>query len=291
MSRAPQPGLSVTVDAAALDAVGCRLELAGATAIEERDATTLSAAAGDQTLLIAGFTDPGPRDAAARALIELRRTTTGIGEICTHDVEDDGWSSRWREFFRPVVLTQLQVVTPWMTPPRADRTTLVIDPGLAFGTGGHATTRQVLALLELAAADGGLPPRVLDIGTGSGVLAIAAALLGAARIRAIDIDPDAVEAAAANARVNGVGDRVEAVRGGPEELANEWPLVLANLELPLFQRYAPEIAAAVAPGGVALISGLLVEQVPACRDCWPGFALEREVAEEGWAALALRRPR
>lgn len=256
----------------------------GALALEERDAGTMTGPGRDGVVeLIAGFPDAASRDRARDGL-----AARGVEAIAA-DVADDGWSSGWRAFFRPVVLERLQIVAPWMEPPRPDLPAIAIDPGLAFGTGGHATTRLVVRLLERRAAGGGLPASVLDVGVGSGVLSIAAVKLGAARALGVDVEPEAVAAALENAAANGVADAVEARVGGPGEVDGEWPLVLANIELRAFLACAPAIAARVAPGGELFVSGLLEEQVEEGEALFPGFARTALLVEDGWAALALGR--
>ena len=205
------------------------------------------------------------------------------------DVTDDGWSSGWRSFFKPVELSRLLIVTPWMRVPEQDRATIVIDPGLAFGTGGHATTRLVLGLLERRAIERGLPAEVLDVGAGSGVLAIAAIKLGAESALAIDNDPAAVIATVQNATANGVAGAVEARLGTAAEVAGAFPLVLANIELAAFMECAAAIAVLVAPEGEVYLSGLLEGQVDAGAALFPGFERISSAVEEGWAALVLRR--
>jgi len=256
----------------------------GANALEERDDGTMSGSAkAGAVQLIAGFADAAARSRARDAL-----AANGV-EAASADIVDDGWSAGWRAFFAPVVLERLQIITPWMTPPRADRDTIVIDPGLAFGTGGHATTRLVMRLLERRAAQGGLPKAVLDVGVGSGVLSIAALKLGAKTALGVDIDPEAVEATLANAAVNGVGAGMEARAGSAGDIEGTWPLVLANIELGAFLIAAPAIADRVADGGELFLSGLLEEQVPACEALFSGFERTDLVAEDGWAALVMRR--
>ncbi len=205
------------------------------------------------------------------------------------DVTDDGWSAGWRSFFKPVVLKRIQVVTPWMELPEGDRLSLVIDPGLAFGTGGHATTRLVLTMLEQLADDAGLPDEVVDVGIGSGILSIAAAMLGARKVVGVDIDPESMAAVRDNSRVNGVEDRIEALEGTAANLRGEWPLLLANIELKVFQRHAGEMAKLVAPGGEAILSGLLDEHVEECVALWKGFSVLDVLRDDGWAAVKLRR--
>jgi ribosomal protein L11 methyltransferase len=178
-----------------------------------------------------------------------------------------------------------------MEPPRSDRTTIVIDPGQAFGTGGHATTQLILEMLERRATSKGLPVEILDLGCGSGILAVASAKLGAKKIAAIDIDPESVSATRENASANGVAEFIEAKPGGPESLGRTWPLVLANLQLAVFEEFAPDIARAVSRGGSLFLSGLLSEQVERCLGLWPGFELTETVERDGWAALCVERNR
>ena len=284
MIRDATPCLSVLVPEDRAETEIDRLVSLGATAIEERDRTTMTGAGeGGAVCLVAGFADPKSRDRAAQA-----RAEDGV-EAIPMDVADDGWSSGWRAFFKPVELERLLVMTPWMRVSAGDRAVIVIDPGLAFGTGGHATTRLVLELLERRAIERGLPEEVLDVGAGSGVLAIAAVKLGAARALAIDIDPAAVIATAENAAANGVGGSVEPRSGQARDVPGEFPLVLANIELAAFRECAADIRARVAPSGELFLSGLLEEQVDACAALFPGFERLASTALDGWAALALRR--
>jgi ribosomal protein L11 methyltransferase len=276
----------VEADSALVDELSWRLHGLGASGIEVRDDRTMTAGEGAGALLLAGFADAASRDSALAALAGA----PGVGTARAVEVADDGWSTRWREFFRPVVLERLQVVTPWMTPPRPDLPAVVIDPGQAFGTGGHPTTRLILAMLEQRAARGGLPGRVLDVGTGSGVLAIAAVLLGAGEALGIDIDGEAVAAARENAAANGVAGRVRCLGSAVRDLGETWPLVLANIELPVFRELAPAISARVAAGGELLVSGLLEEQAEAGLALFPGFEHGQRPVLDGWTALALRRP-
>jgi ribosomal protein L11 methyltransferase len=188
-----------------------------------------------------------------------------------------------------VILDTLQIVTPWMDVPREGRTAIVIDPGQAFGTGGHATTRLILKMIEKRARRGGLPETLLDVGTGSGVLAIAAMKLGAREVLGIDVEEEAVDAATENADRNGIhsGFTTRVCTAGA--LAGRWPLVLANLQLDVFLTAATEIAERVETDGEILVSGILTGQEETCIRLWPGF--ERvERAEDGeWVALAMRR--
>jgi ribosomal protein L11 methyltransferase len=185
----------------------------------------------------------------------------------TADVEQ-GWHEGWKRFHRPVRVGRLWLGPPWEEPDR-DAVPVVIDPGLAFGTGAHATTRLCLELLLERA-----PGSMLDLGCGSGVLAVAAAQLGFAPVTALDVDPAAVEAAGENARRNGVVIDVRCV----DVLAEELPaaqLSLANITLDATQELAPRLSS-----GELIASGYLAAEQPA-----PAGWLHREWREaDGWAA-------
>ncbi|HTO13976.1 MAG TPA: 50S ribosomal protein L11 methyltransferase [Candidatus Binatia bacterium] len=204
---------------------------------------------------------------------------------------DADWASAWREHFRPVAVGRaLLIAPPWETPAAGDRLVLTIEPGRAFGTGHHGTTAGCLELLEsLVAAE--RPARALDLGTGSGILAIAAARLGVAEVLACDSDPDAVAAAGANAALNGVAGRVRAVLDDVATLAAApAPLVLANLLAAAHRALGARYAALVAAGGVLVAGGLLDAEADDVAGALAAHGFRREAARslEGWTSLALR---
>jgi ribosomal protein L11 methyltransferase len=206
-------------------------------------------------------------------------------------VADADWAAAWREHFRPVAVGRtLLIAPPWETPLATDRVVLSIEPGRAFGTGHHGTTAGCLELLEsLVAAE--RPARALDIGTGSGILAIAAARLGVAAVLACDTDPDAVAAAETNAALNGVAGRVRTQMADVAELdAEPAPLVLANLLAAAHRALGRRYTALVSPGGVLVAGGLLdaeADDVSAALSLH-GFRREATRSLEGWTSLALR---
>jgi ribosomal protein L11 methyltransferase len=206
-------------------------------------------------------------------------------------VTDTDWSAAWREHFRPLPVGHgLLVAPPWDTPAVPGRMVLVIEPGRAFGTGHHGTTAGCLELLEALVANG-VPARALDLGTGSGILAIAAARLGIAHVLACDSDPDAVAAAAANAARNGVGERVGVSLADAATLAAEpAPLVLANLLAAAHRALAGRYARLVTPGGALVLGGLLDGEADAVTSTLADHGFRREAARslEGWTSLALR---
>jgi ribosomal protein L11 methyltransferase len=221
---------------------------------------------------------PAVRAAAGGALVE----------VVTTEVADD-WADRWRAFHRPIeVAGRLYVRPPW-EPARAGLLDLVIDPGQAFGTGAHHTTRLCLELLAAEPAPSGSPAPVMDLGCGSGVLAIAAAKLGFGPVAGVDHELESVRATAENARTNGVTvavDRFDLIRGGPAPTA---PLVLANLLRPLLLCVA-RAGFAGPPPRTLIASGLLAHETDEVAAAFAPHGLqEAERRHSGeWAALRLR---
>jgi ribosomal protein L11 methyltransferase len=201
------------------------------------------------------------------------RIWQAFGGAAASDV-DDGWEERWRQFHRPQRVGSLWIGPPWEVPD-GDAIAVVIDPGRAFGTGGHPTTRLCLQLLEQEERGG-----VLDVGCGSGVLSIAAAKLGFAPVLAVDFDRQAVEATARNAAANGV--EVDVGLGDLRDAAlPEVELALANIAAEAVAELGPRLRARR-----AITSGYLVSDEPTLV----GYRVERRVQLEGWAAdLHVRR--
>ena len=206
-------------------------------------------------------------------------------------VTDPGWALAWRDHFRPLpVGRRLLVVPPWATAPRG-RVVIVIEPGRAFGTGHHGSTIGCLELLELIVEREG-PPRALDLGTGSGILAIAAAHLGVDAVLALDDDPDAVANARRNVALNSTGERVSCrLQEVSAVTADPAPLVLANLLAPAHRRLASTYRRLVTAGGSLVLGGILPAEAhqvgEALRRC--GFQPKASRTREGWTALALAR--
>jgi ribosomal protein L11 methyltransferase len=208
--------------------------------------------------------------------------------VSTNEVADD-WEQRWRAFHRPLLIGERLAVRPPWEPPIGTRVELVIDPGRAFGTGAHATTRLCLeALLELAPGEGAL----VDLGCGSGVLAVAAARLGWRPVRALDHDPAAVEATAHNARANGVGVDAKRfdLRTDPVE-ASVAPTVAANLLAPVLATWSQRLGEIQDRPDLVIAGGVLEAEADGVAAAFAPLGLherERRVAGD-WVALVLSR--
>ena len=254
----------------------------------------------------AGVAGVEERRSPDRELVELRAgvpselvdlvTTALVGrcEVVVEPILGDEDLDRWREFARPWRAGGRFVVVPaWQEAPAwvgSDDVVLSIDPGRAFGSGAHPTTRMCLAELERL-----IEPEsaVADVGCGSGVLAVAAAVQGAALVAAVDIDPEAVRATAENAERNGVPGIV-APSGTPawELEAGAYDLVVANIAAGTLVELAPALVRAVADDGIVVVSGILGCQVEPVLVAFQahGFVLGGTVADEDWRTLLLRRP-
>ena len=207
-------------------------------------------------------------------------------------VDDVDWAEAWKDGYAPQRIGRVVIVPSWLSEPiGADEVELRLDPGMAFGTGLHPSTRGCLALLQRVSP---MPPRVLDVGSGSGILALAALRLGAERAVCLDTDPVAVEATRANAAANGLADRVEAREGTlPASPQATYPLVLANLVASILVELAPSLAAHTEPGGTVIASGIIegrTDEVLAGLAA-AGLASEERLEDGEWTSLRVRRDR
>jgi ribosomal protein L11 methyltransferase len=210
-------------------------------------------------------------------------------EVSASEVPDD-WADRWRDFHKPLLVGGRLWLRPSWEPPREGAIDVVVDPGRAFGTGAHPTTRLCLELLLEIEAEGGAAGELVDLGTGSGVLAIAAAKLGWDPVRGYDHETLALEAAAANAVANGVEVCLERVNLR-ETLPKLAPTVAANMTAPVLAAVAAQLDAANAPATM-ICSGLLPTELDSTAAAFaPCGLVESERRHDGdWAALLMRRP-
>ena len=214
----------------------------------------------------------------------------GLVEVLATEVPDD-WADRWQDFHKPLLVGERLWLRPSWEEPREDALDIVVDPGQAFGTGAHPTTRLCLELLLELAAAGEAGGPLADLGTGSGVLAIAAAKLGWAPVTGYDHEKPAIEAAAANATTNEVEVAFEH-RNLRESLPDLSGTVVANLTAPVLKAVAAQPAGAPLTPDTLICSGLLLgEQDEIAAAFAPLGLVETErLAEGDWAALLLRRP-
>ncbi len=273
------PYVHVPVDAEEVEEVSYLLWELGALGVEERDSTTLNKPADGGVLLVASFSD----DAAAQAAIdELGRS----GASLEHVIGDD-WRDAYKKYFKVTPLGERLVIRPSWEPyePKPHEVVVTVDPGRAFGTGTHETTRLLMQALDKHVKGG---ERVLDVGCGTGILAICALKLGAQDALCIDVDPDAVEVTLENAGFNDVSSRVASNTRGIEEIEGQYPLVLANIQATVLIPLAEQIAARVAPGGLLFLSGILVGQEDEVRAAYPQLTLLDSPKEGEWIALLLQ---
>ena len=214
----------------------------------------------------------------------------GLERICVPDVD---WVARFREGFRPFRVGGFHVLPAWAASVGSGETTGIpirVLPGRAFGTGTHETTRLCLSALESLASRGGLG-RVLDIGSGTGILAVAAALLGTRHVTAVDIDAEAVESARLHARLNGVDVQVVQGDGGLPFARGRFDLVVANLTAPLLLERRDEIAGLCALSASVALSGFLVEDAPSIRAAYAELGAGAVTTDGEWAAILIGPPR
>ena len=236
------------------------------------------------TALFDEHTDPLP----VAALLTGLPGGPDAGSVGIALLEDRVWEREWLNRFRPMRFGRRLWVCPGgQTPPDPDAVCVRLDPGLAFGTGTHPTTRMCLQWLDGADLAG---REVVDYGCGSGILAIAAALLGARRVVAIDNDAQALTATRDNAALNGVAARVEA--RAPTSAPPAADVLLANILAGPLIELAPLFGAAVRPGGSVVLSGILADQGSAVEAAYaPWFDLAPPTAEDGWLCYDGRRIR
>ncbi|HET8568213.1 MAG TPA: 50S ribosomal protein L11 methyltransferase [Candidatus Limnocylindria bacterium] len=206
-----------------------------------------------------------------------------VGEVRVRRIAEEDWLASWKAAFTPIRIGAFHVRPSWSTAPaEAGSIPVVLDPGMAFGTGLHPTTQQcleALSMLELAGRS------LLDVGTGSGILAIAAAKRGARPVVAVDDDPIAVEAARENAAANGVA--VDVGAGSAADIRGSFDVVVANIVADVLTRIAPDLRARLAPGGRLVLGGIVAEKEAAALAAFAPLG-ERERDRRGdWVRVTL----
>jgi ribosomal protein L11 methyltransferase len=287
MSETPRyPYVAIDVAEEEAEEAGALLFELGAGGVEQRDATTLARGATGKVTLVGSF--EREEDARAAASELPAEWAPRVEEIV-----GDAWRDEWKKHFDPFRVCRGVVVRPpWReAQPAPGERVIVLEPGRAFGTGLHETTSLVAEVLAETPLQGAT---VLDVGCGSGILALVALALGAARARAIDVDPDAVAVTHENAERNGLANRLSADETPVGAVRESYPVVLANIESKTLVELAPSLSARVAPAGLLVLSGILAPDVAPAQidDVRRAFAAlkERDVRRKGeWIAVVLTR--
>ena len=258
---------------------------------------------GPETRIRASFLGRSPIDPILERLTAYQRALAALdfagaeGRIEIREIPTTDWAQSWKEHFKPVVVgTRLIIAPPWESGPLPkDRLVIRIDPGMSFGTGHHATTRMCLEALEAFLEDRtGLGEfTVLDVGTGTGILAIGAAVLGTARVVAIDTDSEVCEAARRNLSLNNVTDRIELVNGGIETLGPDlrFDLALANLDSKTLCLLCEPLVRFLRAAGRLVASGILAEdeRVVTAAAHASGLRVAGRRSDGEWVCLELTR--
>jgi ribosomal protein L11 methyltransferase len=265
--------------------------------VEIRDGETIIRAGAGRAVIVAQCAP----EAEAEVLAEIEAAAGRMKEagvtvdplsVRRREAHEDEWRDVWKQYFRATRVGRTFLIRPsWDLKPASEGDRVIdLDPGRAFGTGGHATTRLVIALAEEIAERP--VARFLDLGCGSGILSIAAIRLwSGARGLAVDVDPESVATTDENLALNRV-TAVETRTGSLDAVAGTFDLVLANIEAGVLTALAPDFPARVAAGGTVILSGVLADQADGVLRAFAaaGLALEARRDEDEWAALRLRRP-
>jgi len=271
--------IDVRPDTTSRERVGAWLVARTGQAVEERDDGTLVTFARDER-------------AADELVAALVAAGEGWLETSRRLLEAVDWATRWRDGLGPRRFGRLTVLPSWVERPVGDGPTVVLDPESAFGSGEHGSTRAALTLLERHIRPG---DRVLDLGSGSGILAIAAAKLGAAGAVGIENDPEATPVARRNAERNGVTGAVDFLEGDAGDLApllGPADLLLSNILRTVNTTLLPAIVAALRPGGLGIFSGMEIGEAATFRAglAAAGLVERDQVEDAGWWAVAAVRP-
>lgn len=216
----------------------------------------------------------------------------GLNQITISEVNEEEWATAWKKYYHPVKISEKFTIVPtWeeYEPVSTDELIIELDPGMAFGTGTHPTTVLCIQALERTVQQG---DTIIDVGTGSGVLSVAAAMLGAEQVTALDLDPVAVESARLNVKLNKVHEKVEVKQNNLlDDMTGPVDLVVANILAEIILRFHHEAANIVKPGGYFITSGIIKNKKDEVRNALieAGFIIEETLVMEDWVAYIARK--
>ncbi|MGG0250961.1 50S ribosomal protein L11 methyltransferase [Peribacillus frigoritolerans] len=233
-------------------------------------------------------------DAIKESINNLQLFDIDLGKnvVSISEVNEEEWATAWKKYYNPVKISERFTIVPtWedYTPVSSDELIIELDPGMAFGTGTHPTTVMCIQALERTVTPGDL---VVDVGTGSGVLSIAAALLDAKRIQSLDLDEVAVQSAKQNVELNNVQDKVSVSQGNLLDGVNEQAdIVVANILAEVIMRFTDDVAKVVKPGGYFIASGIIQTKKQDVKEAIiaSGFTVEETILMEDWVAIIAKR--
>ncbi len=240
------------------------------------------------------FIPPERHPAEVLGFLRERFSATGLAvSVECENVKEDDWAENWKKYYHPIPLGRITVVPAWEEyEAKKDEVVIRMDPGMAFGTGTHETTRLVMRLMQNEPLEG---TRVLDIGTGSGILAIAASKLGAKEVYAYDIDPLAVKVAKENAEADGCHNIVTGVSDLLRDVdrAAPYDFCTANIVADIILRMLPDLPAIMKPGAPVILSGIIAPRKDDVKTAALalGYTFVGELSENDWISLFLRCPK
>lgn len=233
---------------------------------------------------IIGLSDTGYEDRLGKILQDMEKFGVRYGEISIGEIDSADYENEWKKYYKPIKTENITIVPTWINYDASEGERVMrLDPGMAFGTGEHATTRMCLSLMDVENKS------VIDVGCGSGILGIASALCGASSVYMCDIDAQAVEYARKNALLNNVDAKIEAADLLSGEIKAD--VIFANITADILMRLSENIGERLNEGGAIILSGIIASRLDEVKACFlrSGFVIVNELSEDDWRALKLAK--